>query len=418
MTLLDELGKRELISQTTNGVDEHLESPRVVYCGFDPTADSLHIGSLVPLLIMKRFQEAGHKPVLLVGGATGSIGDPSFKAQERKLNTADTVNNWTECLRKQVSRFVDMDHPKTGALVVNNHDWVSQINILDFLRDTGKHFAINAMIQKESVKQRLEREGEGISFTEFSYMLLQSLDFAHLNKAHNCTVQVGGSDQWGNIVGGIDLTRKQNSEHVFGVTSPLVTKSDGTKFGKTESGTIWLDPKKTSPFNFFQFWMNTTDADVYKFLKFFTFLSVEDIEKIEKEDKESGGKPQAQHILATEVTKLVHGEEATESAERITAALFQGDLSELTESDFEQLALDGMESSSVESGISAIDVVTDVTQLAKSRKMAREHIKNGAIRVNNVVVGNGENLLSETAFFNRFSVVKMGKKKHHLLIWA
>lgn len=417
MNLIKDLTDRGLISQTTNGVDEHLNESRTIYCGFDPTADSLHIGSLVPLLAMKRFQDAGHKPVLLVGGATGMIGDPSFKASERKLNSDEVVKSWTESLKSQVSKFVDFENEQTGAVVVNNFDWVSQINVIDFLRDTGKHFAVNAMIHKESVKQRLDREGDGISFTEFTYMLLQSLDFAHLNREHNCTVQVGGSDQWGNIVGGIDLTRKQNREHVFGVTLPLVTKSDGSKFGKTESGTIWLDPNKTSPFNFYQFWMNTADADVYKFLKFFTFLSVEEINQIEKEDQERGGKPKAQEVLAAEVTKMVHGLEATESAKRITSALFSGDISDLTETDFEQLEQDGMENSKISDCESAVALVCDISNLAKSRKMAREHINNGAIRVNGNVIEVATEITRENALFNRFSLIKMGKKKHHLVIW-
>lgn len=414
---LDDLLERGLISQTTNGVDEHLNEPRVVYCGFDPTADSLHIGSLVPLLAMKRLQDAGHKPLLLVGGATGMIGDPSFKASERKLNSDDIVESWTESLRNQVSRFVKMDDSPNSAVVVNNFDWVKDINMIDFLRDTGKYFHINAMIQKESVKQRLSRDGDGISFTEFSYMLLQSLDFAHLNRSHNCTVQIGGSDQWGNIVGGIDLTKRQNSEHVFGVTLPLVTKSDGTKFGKTESGTIWLDPNKTSPFNFFQFWMNTADADVYKFLKFFTFLSVEEIKAIEKSDTDRGGKPLGQEILASEVTTLVHGHDACESAKRITDALFSGDIGDLTEDDFNQLEQDGMESSTISDCEGSVSLIADVSKLAKSRKMAREHINNGAIRVNGVIIEVSSDISKDIALFNRFMLIKMGKKKHHLVIW-
>jgi tyrosyl-tRNA synthetase len=418
MNPLQELTDRGLISQTTNGVDEHLNEPRTIYCGFDPTADSLHIGSLVPLLAMKRLQDAGHKPVLLVGGATGMIGDPSFKSSERKLNSDDVVQSWTESLKNQVSRFVDFENKYTGAVIVNNFDWVKEISVIDFLRDTGKHFHVNAMIQKESVKQRLIRDGEGISFTEFSYMLLQSLDFAHLNRSHNCTVQIGGSDQWGNIVGGIDLTKKQNGKQGFGVTLPLVTKSDGTKFGKTESGTIWLDANKTSPFNFFQFWMNTADDDVYKFLKFFTFLTVEDINSIENADKLRGGKPQAQEILAKEVTTLVHGAEATKSAQRITSALFSGDVSDLTQKDFEQLESDGMEKSIITEGETAVSLIADISNLAKSRKMAREHINNGAIKVNGVVLEVSTIISKELALFNRFSLIKMGKKKHHLIVWT
>ena len=242
--LLADLEKRGLIAQRTaeQELNEHLSESRTIYCGFDPTADSLHIGSLVPLLMLKRFQEAGHKPIALVGGSTGLIGDPSFKAAERQLNGPEVVIEWVERLKSQINRFIDFDD---GAIMANNYDWTSDLSVLDFLRDIGKHFSVNAMIQKESVKQRIDREDSGISFTEFSYMLLQAMDFAELYKRNECTLQIGGSDQWGNITAGIDLTRRLHGGKVFGLTMPLITKSDGTKFGKTESGTIWLDPAKT-----------------------------------------------------------------------------------------------------------------------------------------------------------------------------
>jgi len=281
---LEELQSRGLIAQVTGGdtLTEHLTSAsRTLYCGFDPTADSLHIGSLVPLLMLKRFQMAGHKPIALVGGATGLIGDPSFKAQERKLNTPDVVAGWVNKLRAQVSQYIDFECGDNAAEVVNNLDWVGSMGVLGFLRDVGKHFSVNNMINKESVKQRIEREGEGISFTEFTYMLLQSYDFAELYERNQCTLQIGGSDQWGNITGGIDLARRMHGGHVFGLTMPLVTKSDGTKFGKTETGTVWLDPSKTSPYAFYQFWLNTADADVYNFLRYFTFIDVVRIAEIE-----------------------------------------------------------------------------------------------------------------------------------------
>ena len=247
--LIADLGWRGMIQQMTaeEELKNHLnQGMKVVYCGFDPTADSLHIGSLVPLLALKRFQQYGHKPIALVGGSTGLIGDPSFKSSERQLNSEDVVENWVECLKSQVSQFIDFDCGENSAIVANNLDWTKGVDVLSFLRDVGKHFSINSMIQKESVKQRIDRDGEGISFTEFTYMILQSYDFAELNKRFDCTLQIGGSDQWGNITGGIDLTRRMNRQQVFGLTLPLVTKSDGTKFGKTETGTIWLDPKKTS----------------------------------------------------------------------------------------------------------------------------------------------------------------------------
>ena len=319
--LIDDLQARGLIAQMTAAekLVEHLSTgSRTLYCGFDPTADSLHIGSLVPLLVLRRFQQAGHKPIALLGGATGLIGDPSFKAQERKLNTPDVVADWVILIREQISKFVDFNIGDRSAEMVNNMDWIEKIDLLSFLRDVGKHFSVNNMVNKESVQQRLDRDGEGISYTEFTYMLLQSYDFAQLNRLHDCTVQIGGSDQWGNITGGVDLSRRLNGSQVFGMTLPLVTKSDGTKFGKTEAGTIWLDPKKTSPYAFYQFWLNTADADVYTFLRYFTFLSLSAIDEIEKVDALIQGRKSAQDVLAREVTELVHGPVSLAAAQRIT----------------------------------------------------------------------------------------------------
>ncbi|MBB1312603.1 MULTISPECIES: tyrosine--tRNA ligase [Aliivibrio] len=419
--LLQDLKARGLIAQCTADEElaEHLSTDcRTLYCGFDPTADSLHIGSLVPLLVLKRFQQAGHKPLALVGGATGLIGDPSFKAAERQLNTSDVVGDWVNKIRAQVSAFVDFNESKNGAEVVNNLDWIGEINVIEFMRDIGKHFSVNAMIQKESVKQRIDREGSGISFTEFSYMLLQSYDFAALNKAKECTLQIGGSDQWGNITGGIDLTRRMNRNKVFGLTLPLVTKSDGTKFGKTESGTIWLDPSKTSPYAFFQFWLGTADADVYDFLRFFTFLSVDEIAAIEESDKSVQGRPAGQGVLAKEVTRLVHGEEGLASSERITAALFSGDLASLTETDLAQLAQDGLPTTELEASEQTIVEVLTQSELAKSNKMAREFIGNGAVSVNGEKVADAEVILKkEDALFGKYSVIKRGKKLFNLYIW-
>lgn len=425
-TLLNDLAARGLLNQMTgdDALHEHLNQNMVtLYCGFDPTADSLHIGSLVPLLTLKRFQEAGHKPIALVGGATGLIGDPSFKAQERQLNTADVVANWVDRIREQVSQFINFDGTDNAAEVVNNLDWTQNISVLDFLRDVGKHFSVNNMINKESVKQRIEREGAGISFTEFSYMLLQSFDFAELYQRHNCTLQIGGSDQWGNITGGIDLARRMHRGSVFGLTLPLVTKSDGTKFGKTESGTIWLDSKKTSPYAFYQFWLNTADADVYKFLKYFTFLSVEEIDAIEAEDQAREGRPQAQSVLAEEVTRLVHGEEALVAAKRITQALFSGDLAELSADDFAQLAQDGMPSSEISEadieGQTVIGLLVDAG-MANSGKQVKDALGRSAVLVNGSVVDASQNpnpasvFSAENAKHESYFMVKLGKKKHHL----
>ena len=419
--LLADLTMRGLVNQMTSPEDlaQHLQQSRVLYCGFDPTADSLHIGSLVPLLVLRRFQQAGHKPIALVGGATGMIGDPSFKSQERKLNTLDTINHWVERLKEQVSAFIDFNNLTNSAEVVNNYDWTKDIDILTFLRDVGKHFSVNAMIQKESVKQRLERDGEGISFTEFAYMILQSFDFSELFKQYNCSLQIGGSDQWGNITGGIDLTRRQHRAQVFGLTLPLVTKSDGTKFGKTESGTIWLDSKKTSQYAFYQFWINTADADVYKFLRFFTFLNEAKMLEIEAQDQLAEGKPQAQSILAIEVTRLVHGEAGLEGALRISESLFSGQLDQLTSEDMQQLYLDGMPASKTSAKtISLVQLLVD-SGLAKSNKMAREFIANNAVSVNGNKCNDLEMVLTSSAgLHGQYHVIKRGKKLFHLLHWV
>ncbi len=425
--LIQDLGWRGMIQQMTadDELKQHLNSGmKVVYCGFDPTADSLHIGSLVPLLALKRFQEYGHKPIALVGGATGLIGDPSFKSSERKLNSQEVVENWVEQLKNQVSQFVDFDCGENSAIVANNLDWTKDLDVLSFLRDVGKHFSINSMIQKESVKQRIDREGEGISFTEFTYMILQSYDFAELNRRYNCTLQIGGSDQWGNITGGTDLTRRMNRQQVYGITLPLVTKADGTKFGKTESGTVWLDPSKTSQYAFYQFWLNTADADVYKFLRYFTFLDEATILQIEKEDEAAQGRPAAQGILAQEVTRLVHGEQGLEAAERISQALFKGDYSSLSVEDLSQLALDGLDTTEVAKGEkSLVDLLVE-TGLALTPRgevtvgQARKFIKDNAISINGKKINDIEATLDESSgYFGQFHIVKRGKKIFHLIRW-
>ncbi|MFD1384149.1 tyrosine--tRNA ligase [Rhodanobacter aciditrophus] len=424
--LLADLQARGLIAQMTaeEELRAHLSSGRrTLYCGFDPTADSLHLGHLVPLLVLKRCQDAGHNPIALVGGATGMIGDPSFKAAERSLNTADVVAGWADKIKSQVSQFISFEGVENPARVVNNLDWTGNMNVIEFLREIGKHFSVNAMINKESVQQRLNREGAGISFTEFSYALLQGMDFAELNRQYDCTLQVGGSDQWGNIVGGIDLSRRQNQAQVFGLTVPLVTKADGTKFGKTESGAVWLDPKKTSQYSFYQFWLGTADADVYKFLRYFTFMSIADIEAIEKADQENGGKPQAQAILAREATRLVHGEEGLAAAERITQALFSGETDQLSEADLEQIQQDGLPSSS----LAGIDLAeTPMTTLladaglAASGKQVKDALQRNSVFVNGVAKGMEDNMAAadiftaDNGYYGKYFLVKLGKKKHHL----
>jgi tyrosyl-tRNA synthetase len=423
--IINQLRQRGLVAQVSadKELEEHLDQPRTLYCGFDPTADSLHLGHLVPLLVLKRFQEAGHTPIALVGGATGMIGDPSFKAAERKLNTPDVISSWADKIKGQVSQFIDFDCGANSAVVANNLDWTEKMSALEFLRDVGKHFSVNNMINKESVKLRLDREGSGISFTEFSYALLQGMDFAELNRRHDCTLQVGGSDQWGNIVGGIDLARRQNKSQCFALTVPLITKADGTKFGKTEAGAVWLDPSKTSPLAFYQFWLNVADADVYKFLHYFTFLSLEEISAVEEADRQAEGKPQGQAVLAREATRLVHGEEGLAAALRITEALFTGDPNQLPESDFEQLCLDGMPSSQLpvaDLGEKPLTSLLVDCGMAKAGREVKDALGRQSVFVNGRAIGVEQNMQAaelfdpSNALFGRFFLVRLGKKKYHL----
>ncbi|MGM8061350.1 tyrosine--tRNA ligase [Vogesella indigofera] len=419
-SLIQELQARGLIAQQTDAaaLDELLAKESVtLYCGFDPTADSLHLGHLVPVLVLRRFQQAGHRPIALVGGATGMIGDPSFKATERKLNTPDVIAGWVDKIRGQVSPFLSFEGDN-AAIMANNYDWFGGMGALEFLRDIGKHFSVNQMIKKESVQQRISREDQGISYTEFSYSLLQGYDFTELNRRHGCKLQIGGSDQWGNITAGTDLTRRINQQHVFGLTLPLVTKADGTKFGKTEGGAIWLDASKTSPYAFYQFWLNTADADVYKFLRYFSFLSVAEIAAIEEQDKASGSKPQAQRILAEQVTALVHGQAAVEAAQRISASLFSGSLHELTASDLAQLAQDGMPSLQLPRDSSGLIDALVAGGLAKSKSEARTFIQSGAVSVNGNKIDSLEHQIGDgERLFGQYSLLKRGKKHHTLLCW-
>ena len=429
-SVIQDLQSRGLIAQTTDieALDALLNEQKIsLYCGFDPTADSLHIGHLLPVLALRRFQQAGHTPIALVGGATGMIGDPSFKAVERSLNSAETVAGWVESIRNQLKPFLSFEG-ENAAVMANNADWFGSMNCLDFLRDIGKHFSVNAMLNKESVKQRIERDDVGISFTEFAYSLLQGYDFAELNKRHGAVLEIGGSDQWGNITAGIDLTRRLNQKQVFGLTLPLVTKSDGTKFGKTEGGAVWLNAKKTSPYQFYQFWLKVADADVYKFLKYFTFLSIEEIDAIEAKDKASGTKPEAQRILAEEMTRLIHGEAALQAAQRISESLFAEDQSSLTESDFEQLALDGLPAFEVSDDLNVVEALVK-TGLASSNKEARGFVNSKAVLLNGQAAElNNPNHAAERpddAYlltdahkrFGKYTIVRRGKRNHALLVW-
>lgn len=418
--LLTDLKNRGLIQQTTDieALSRALdEGPLTLYCGFDPTADSLHIGHLLPLLVLRRFQKAGHRPIALVGGATGLIGDPSFKNKERVLNNEEIVATWVKAIQEQLAHFLPRDEEQ-GALFLDNATWMAPMGVLSFLRDIGKHFSVNAMMNKEAVKERLARQGVGISFTEFSYALLQSYDFVILNRDYQCTLQIGGSDQWGNITSGIELVRRLNQgRNVHALTLPLVTKADGTKFGKSESGTIWLDKRKTSPYQFYQFWLQVADDDVYRYLAQFTDLSLDTITDIEKKDKQSGKKPEAQTVLAREMTYLVHGPAAVEAAQRISQSLFTGDPKHLTEQDFSFLALDGLPVYSIREGTSLINALKEA-DLANSNNESRSFIQQKSIRLNgrlvietDYVLGKGDQL------FGRYTILARGKRNRALLVW-
>jgi tyrosyl-tRNA synthetase len=421
LSVLRELDARQLIAQISDreGLDDHLrQGSRTLYCGFDPTADSLHIGNLVPLLTLARFQRAGHRPIALVGGATGLIGDPSFKQNERALNEREVVAHWVECIRHQVSRFLDLDGNNAG-LVVNNLDWTRDLDVISFLRDVGKHFSVNAMMQKESVRARLAQENTGISFTEFSYMILQSMDFMELARRYGCTLQVGGSDQWGNITSGLDLVRRTLSREAFALTVPLVTKADGTKFGKTESGSVWLDPAKTSPYSFFQFWLNAADADVERFLKCFTFVEVEEIQELRRLAEIEPQKRAGQRRLAEAVTRLVHGEAAVASSERIGRALFSEELHHLTVDDLEQLRRDGLPVTTIDEAENGLLAFLANAGLAQSRGAARKLIHSRGVSVNGVVIEDDAFAMTrQAALFGRYHLIRRGKKHWHLGVHA
>lgn len=414
--LLNDLQFRGLVNQVTDeeGLTELLEKEKInLYAGFDPTADSLHIGHLLPILTLKRFQLNGHHPIALVGGATGLIGDPSGKKAERTLNTTDIVQDWSDRIKGQLSRFLDFDAKENPAIIENNYNWIGSLDVISFLRDVGKNFGINYMLAKDSVKTRIE---SGISFTEFSYMILQSYDFLKLYQNNNCKLQIGGSDQWGNITSGLELIRKtEENAKAFGLTIPLVTKADGTKFGKTEGGAIWLDAEKTSPYEFYQFWINTDDRDVIKYLKYFTFLSKQEIEQLEEEVKQAPEKRLAQKALAEEMTKLVHGEDALERAVKISAALFSGDIKQLTADEILEGFKDVPSTKVEEAEIGLIDLLIQA-KISPSKRQAREDISNGAIYINGERVQELEKIIStEDKIGGQFTVIRRGKKKYFLI---
>ncbi|MFA7436326.1 MAG: tyrosine--tRNA ligase [Bacilli bacterium] len=416
MNLLEDLKWRGLVYDVIN--EEELEKrleekPITLYCGFDPTADSLHIGSLLPIVTLLRFQKAGHRIVALVGGGTGLIGDPSGKRSERSMNEVEVVQGWVELFKKQFSRFIEFDN-KT-AFCIDNYEWLGSMSALEMWRNYGKHFSVNVMLQKDSVKSRLEN---GLTYLEFSYMIMQSIDFLKMyqDKDLKCEMQIGGQDQWGNITAGMDLIRRvEGSEaKVFGLTMPLITKSDGSKFGKTESGAVWLDEEKTTPYEMYQFFYNTADLDAIKFLKYYTFLDKEEIEKIEEEFNKAPHKRLAQKVLAEEVVTLCHGKDAFIQAKKVSEALFSGEIASLNASDI-NVGFKDVPSIEVTEDINLIDLLVEV-KAASSKREAREFIKNGAVSINGVVQKEFEFLVTKRAAIEeKFSVIRRGKKNYYLV---
>ncbi|MCL5056849.1 MAG: tyrosine--tRNA ligase [Actinobacteria bacterium] len=419
---LEELKYRGLVNDYSD--PEELErllvtEPVALYCGFDPTADSLHIGHLLPMMTLQRFQMAGHRPIALAGGGTGLIGDPSGKTVERTLNPREVVESWVEKIKNQLSLFLDFDAKTNPALLLNNYDWISQLNVIEYLRDIGKYFSVNAMLAKDSVKTRIENRDVGISYTEFSYMILQSYDYYWLAKHHGCKLQIGGSDQWGNITTGIDLIRRTLQSPAYALTLPLITTSEGKKFGKTEAGAVWLDASKTSPYQFYQFWINITDQDVIKFIKYFTFLDRDTISQLESAVRDRPEKREAQQRLAYEVTSMIHGRSEADMARQTAAALFKGEISSLTEDQLKD-ALAGVPTTSLDEGrggeMSLLDLVVEAG-LCPSRSRGRTDIESGAIYVNDIREADQGRKVSDLArLHRRYVVLRKGKKNYHLVI--
>lgn len=413
--LIEDLKWRGLIYQQTDeaGIEELLNKEQVtLYCGADPTADSLHIGHLLPFLTLRRFQEHGHRPIVLIGGGTGMIGDPSGKSEERVLQTEEQVEANVQGISNQMHKLFEFGTDK-GAVLVNNKDWLGQISLISFLRDYGKHVGVNYMLGKDSIQTRLEH---GISYTEFTYTILQAIDFGHLNRELNCKIQVGGSDQWGNITSGIELMRRMYSQtEAYGLTIPLVTKSDGKKFGKSESGAVWLDADKTSPYEFYQFWINQSDEDVIKFLKYFTFLSKEEIDQLEQSKEEAPHKREAQKALAENVTRFIHGEDALNDAIRISQALFSGDLKSLSAKELKEGFKDVPQVELSKDTTNIIDALIE-TGIGSSKRQAREDVNNGAIYINGVRQQDvNYELTDEDKIEGAFTIIRRGKKKYFMV---
>ena len=421
MNLLDEYRERDLLQDATEGVSEHLlEESRRIYIGFDPTARSLHLGSLVPIMGLVHAQRAGHTPIALIGGGTGLIGDPSGKSAERQLLTKELSAENAASIRGQLEHFLDFEVKSNPALVRNNLDWLGDLRVVDFLRDVGKHFSVNQMMAKESVKRRIQDQESGISFTEFSYALLQSYDFLELYRRDGCTVQMGGSDQWGNITTGIDLVRRMEKARAFGVTYPLVTNSSGTKFGKSEAGNVWLDQELTSAFRFYQYWINVDDADALRYLNFFTLLGQSEIRELADALEKEPHRRAAQRALAEDVTRRLHGETGLAAAVRATRALFSGDIEGLTADEIKDVFAD-VPSTQVPriqfegQGKPVIDLMVE-SGLASSRGDARRSVEGGGVYVNNQRVETiNADVTADSAIEGRFLLLRKGKKSYHLV---
>ena len=418
--ILDELTWRGLIHQSTDetSLREHLAAHRVVYAGFDPTADSLHCGSLLPLMMLRRFQQAGHRPIALVGGATGMIGDPSGKSEERVLLSEDTLQANVTGIQAQMERFLDFSG-SAAATIANNYDWMSQWSYIQFLRDIGKNFPVNVMLAKDSVKNRLGREDTGMSYTEFSYMLLQAYDFAYLAKHHHCTLQIGGSDQWGNITAGIDLARRMDSTHLFGLTCPLLLTSDGRKMGKTEQGAIWLDANRTPPFAFYQYWVNVADDDVLLCLRFLTEIEEDEYRELEQSVADNPQHRAAQKRLAAWMTEFIHGASGLDSAQRATEILFGAEINNLDDASLSQIFHDvpscEMPRTELASGLAIVDALV-ASGLCKSKSDARRTVEQGGGYVNNRRISQVDYKLQEGDLASESTIVlRSGKRKYALV---
>jgi len=426
MSIIAELEWRGLVADCTDrtALEQRLQNrPITLYCGFDPTADSLHVGSLVPLLALRRFQMAGHSPIAVAGGATGSIGDPSGKSAERQLLTPEVLDHNIARVKVQLARLLDFDAATNPARLVDNASWTAGMSYLHFLRDIGKHFTVNMMVAKESVRARMEDRETGISYTEFSYMLLQAFDFYHLCKEVDCELQIGGSDQWGNITAGTDLTRKKLGRHVFGLTLPLITNTDGTKFGKTVAGAIWLDPQRTSVYRFYQFWMRVDDRDVIRYLRYFTFLSREEIEALEQQHTPKPEARIAQKALALSVTTLMHGDQATAEAVRASEILFGGDLEGIGEATLTEIASEIPSKTFVptafESGGMPIAEMVAESGLSTSKGQARKDLEGGGIYINNQRATDAQRkIVKEDFLFGRYLLLRKGKRNYCLCVLA